>query len=178
MAKTAKLKKNAKSTSLHSRAAKRASSPSIDLDKSLTSIKTPNESVLSVHHGAGITKKKGKVRPLSRQKRRRLERGVVRAEAVLDKTERKVERIKVKEKAVKERSSAWDELNSNFQEKKPKAKYEKDSSDDWVDEKMDEVPATEATIPEVTSSTESASRLIVDSTTTEVVVQEEEDEIL
>ena len=60
--------------------------------------------MLSVHHGAGITKKKAQGKSLSRQQRRRLEKGVVRAEAVLDKTERKVERSKTKEKVVKERS--------------------------------------------------------------------------
>ena len=131
MAKTAKLKKNAKcmyfslscflkhakllahrspATSIHSRAAKRASSPSLNLDKSLTSIKAPAESsshrpsVLSVHNGAGITKRKGKGKPMSRQQRWRQENRSERAEAVMDKTEKKVEKSLVKGKVVKERS--------------------------------------------------------------------------
>lgn len=131
MAKTAKLKKNAKctyslpkcfdshaellahrslATSIHSRAAKRASSPSLNLDKSLTSIKPPAESsnlrssVLSVHNGAGITKRKAKGKPMSRQQRRRQENRSERAEAVIDKTEKKVEKSLVKGKVVKERS--------------------------------------------------------------------------
>ncbi|KAI9871400.1 MAG: hypothetical protein M1830_002955, partial [Pleopsidium flavum] len=99
MAKTAKLKKNTKPTSLHSRAAKRASSPSLNLDKSLKSLKPPADttkkhrpSVLAVHHGAGITKKKAKGKAVSRSQRRRQEKGLERAEAVMDKTEKKVER--------------------------------------------------------------------------------------
>lgn len=131
MAKTAKLKKNAKctyslpkrfhsyaellahrspATSIHSRAAKRASSPSLNLDKSLTSIRAPAESsalrssVLSVHNGAGVTKRKGKGKPMSRQQRRRLENRSEKAEAVMDKTEKKVTKSLVKGKVVKERS--------------------------------------------------------------------------
>ena len=125
MAKTAKLKKNTKctfpnhtklpahrgpATSIHSRAAKRASSPSMNFDKSLTSIKPPAESsnhrpsVLSVHNGAGVTKRKGKGKPMSRQQRRRQENRSERAEAVMDKTVKKAEKSLVKGKVVKERS--------------------------------------------------------------------------
>lgn len=130
MAKTAKLKKNSKctysnpscfhkhaellahqspATSIHSRAAKRASSPSLNLDKSLTSIKAPESSkhrssVLSVHNGAGITKRKGKGKSVSKQQRRRQENRSDRAEAVMDKTEKKVEKSLVKSKVVKQRS--------------------------------------------------------------------------
>ena len=97
-------------TSIQSRAAKRASSPSLNLDKSLTSIKAPAElsnhrsSVLSVHKGAGITKRKAKGKAMSRQQRRRQESRSERAEAVIDKTEKKVEKSLVRGKVVRERS--------------------------------------------------------------------------
>lgn len=124
MAKTAKLKKNAKctlytfvdslliadiliATSLHSRAAKRASSPSLNLDKSITSLPTPSTkrpSILAVSNGAGITKRKGKGKRLTRHQRLRHEKGTERAETVLDKREKKVERSVGKEKVMKERN--------------------------------------------------------------------------
>ncbi|MCJ1401009.1 hypothetical protein MMC11_004221 [Xylographa trunciseda] len=156
MAKTAKLKKNNKSQSVHSRAAKRASSPSINLDKSLKDVKPPSTgsashpSVLSVHHGAGITKRKGKGKSLSRQQRLRQEKGIERAEAVLDKKEKKVERNAIKGKAVKERSSAWDELNGKVHDKKAKPKPKEEGEDEWEDEEMqveEEVGSPAAQIP-------------------------------
>ena len=61
-------------------------------------------SVLSVHNGAGIIKRKGKGKALSRHQRLRQERGIQRAEAVMDKTEKRVEKNNVKVKTVKERS--------------------------------------------------------------------------
>ena len=65
--------------------------------------KTSNASVLAVHHGAGITKRRAG-KPLRRQQRLRHEKGMERAEAVMDKVAKKVENGKAKEKVVKERS--------------------------------------------------------------------------
>lgn len=134
MAKTAKLKKSSKgipphsqppplpdrlpkfantphqpAPSLHSRASKRLTSPTIDLDIFLTSLKAPAQSsnqrpsVLAVHHGAGISKKKAKGKALSRAQKKRQERGLERAEMVMDKTEKKVERGMGKRKGERER---------------------------------------------------------------------------
>ena len=92
--------------SIHSRAARRATSPSINLDKSLKNVQLPSDDrskVLLVHQGAGITKRKGKGKALSRQKRIRREKGSQRAEAVMDQMEKKVERVIVKGRTVKER---------------------------------------------------------------------------
>ena len=61
-------------------------------------------SVLSVHNGAGVTKRKGKGKALSRHQRLRQEKGIQRAEVVMDKTEKRVEKNNVKVKTVKERS--------------------------------------------------------------------------
>lgn len=96
MAKTAKVKKPAK-PSLNSRASRRASPPSLEgnLDKSLESLKPPSRSnVLAARTNAGVSKpqkkKGGKV--LKRKQKVRLEQGKERAEAVIGKLERKVEK--------------------------------------------------------------------------------------
>ncbi|KAI9718082.1 MAG: hypothetical protein M1812_004340 [Candelaria pacifica] len=120
MAKTPQLKKHAKSTSIRSRSAKRASSPSLNLDKSLKQAKPPpssssyRHSVLSAHHDGGISKKSKKVKPISRQQRRRQEKGIERAEAVMDKTEKRVVRSIGRQRVVKNRRAAWDELNERI----------------------------------------------------------------
>jgi hypothetical protein len=97
-------------SSVHSRAAKRASSPSIDTDKSLKNVKPPTESkshrpsVLAVHQGAGVSKKSknGRKSVLSAKAKRRQEKGLDRAEAVMDKKEKKVEKSKGKANSARE----------------------------------------------------------------------------
>ena len=109
-------------SSVHSRAAKRASSPSIDTDKSLKNIDPPiksknlRPSVLAVHQGAGVSKKSknGRKSVLSAKAKRRQEKGLDRAEAVIDKKEKKIEKSKGKARNVQERSKAWDELNKKM----------------------------------------------------------------
>ncbi|KAI1007979.1 hypothetical protein K3495_g261 [Podosphaera aphanis] len=121
MAKTATLKKKA-ATSVHSRAAKRASSPGIDLDKSLKEAKPPSQartlrpSVLAIHQEAGVSKKSKKNRKmlLSANAKRRQGKGQDRAEAIIDKLEKKIERSRGKAKVVQERSKNWEELNKNI----------------------------------------------------------------
>ena len=107
-------------TSLHSRAAKRASSPSLNRDKSLTATKAPEEqpahetSFLKAKHGAGITKRKPKAKPKSRQQRLRQEKGVAKAEKVIDRTEKKVAKSLDKGKTLKERSVGGPSLSGIF----------------------------------------------------------------
>ena len=107
---------------MHSRAAKRASSPSIDTDKSLKDVKPPVDtrkqrpSVLAIHQGAGISKKSknGRKSVLSTKARRRQEKGLDRAEAAIDKAEKKIQRSKGKAKSGQERSKAWDDVNKTL----------------------------------------------------------------
>lgn len=129
---------------MHSRAAKRASSPSIDTDKSLKDVKPPMESknqrpsILAIHQGAGVTKK-SKIRRktvLSARAKRRQEDGLDRAEAVMDKREKKIERSRVRAKTVQDRAKAWDELNKKIMAKK--AKEEVLLEDEWVEDIDDE----------------------------------------
>ncbi|KAH6680491.1 Alb1-domain-containing protein [Halenospora varia] len=145
MAKTAPNKSKRASTSIHSRAAKRASSPSIDTDKSLKDVKPPTDSkstrpsVLAVHQGAGVSKKSknGRKSVLSAKARRRQEKGADRAEAFMDKTETKVEKSKARGRTVQERSKAWEELNKKMLAQKAKEEAERIEKENWVDEEDD-----------------------------------------
>jgi hypothetical protein len=129
-------------TSIHSRAAKRASSPGIDLDKSLKDLKPPVDakkqrpSVLAVHQGAGVTKKSknGRKSVLSAKAKRRQEKGLDRAEAVMDKKEKKVEKSKGRARTVQERAKAWEELNKKMLAKKARDEALALEKENWVDE--------------------------------------------
>lgn len=107
---------------MRSRAAKRASSPSIDTDKSLKNVKAPVETVyrpqvLSPHQGAGVSKKKnGRKAQLSSKAKRRQEKGMDRAEAIMDRTSTKIEKSKYKGRNVQERAKNWEALNKKAQE--------------------------------------------------------------
>lgn len=105
-------------TSVHSRAAKRASSPGINLDKSVKNIKTPSfikslqPSVLAIHQGAGVLKRSNHRKSVPSSKaRRRHKRELDFAEKISDKKEKKIERSKNKARAVNERCKSWEELN-------------------------------------------------------------------
>ncbi|KKK13359.1 hypothetical protein AOCH_004698 [Aspergillus ochraceoroseus] len=107
----------ARPQSKHSRAARRAASPSLDVDKSLTSLpraeKTPvqRESILADRANAGISKKQSKPKPKSRVQKLRQQKGIQRAEAVFDQMENKVTKSANRAKAVKSRRADWEDLN-------------------------------------------------------------------
>lgn len=106
--------------SLHSRAARRATSPSINTDKSLKDVQLPSESlnqrpaVLGLHQNAGVTKKskRGRKSVLSTRARARHERGLEKAEAIVDRTATKVQKSKYSASKVETRKKTWDEINS------------------------------------------------------------------
>lgn len=142
---------------MHSRAAKRASSPSIDTDKSLKNVKPPTEtrthrpSILAVHQGAGVSKKSkhGRKSVLSAKAKRRQERGLDRAEAVMDKKETKVEKSRGRARNVQERAKAWEELNKlalaqKVQSEAPAEEWVDDEADALDDVEIDDAPALEA----------------------------------
>ncbi|POS83705.1 hypothetical protein EPUL_003084 [Erysiphe pulchra] len=117
-----------KAASLHSRAARRLTSPSIDLDKSLKYIKPPSytkksrPSILEIHQGAGVNKKAKTHRKsvLSAKARRRNEKGLDHAVAVLERTEKKIKKSKVKARVSQERSINWEEVNKQMETQKAK----------------------------------------------------------
>ncbi|KAF3770936.1 hypothetical protein M406DRAFT_234204, partial [Cryphonectria parasitica EP155] len=111
--------------SLHSRAARRATSPSINTDKSLKDVQPPSESlnqrpsVLGLYQNAGVNKKakRGRKAVLSSRARRRHERGLERAEEILDRTAVKVSRSKDSARNIDGRKKTWDEINASAKEK-------------------------------------------------------------
>ncbi|EPE05038.1 hypothetical protein F503_00192 [Ophiostoma piceae UAMH 11346] len=107
-----------KGPSKHSRAARRATSPGIDTDKSLKDIKAPTKSanerhsILGIHQSAGVTKKQKKTgRSLSARARKRQEKGLDRAAAIIERTATKVERSKSQSRVIQSRSKEWTEIN-------------------------------------------------------------------
>ncbi|KAL2256412.1 hypothetical protein VTK26DRAFT_1720 [Humicola hyalothermophila] len=137
------ISKGKRAPSKHSRAARRATSPSIDIDKSLKNVRPPQESVdwrpavLAARHSDGVTKKAktGRKAVLSSKARRRQEKAMDRAEAIMDRTAVKVQKSKTSAKVIHSRKRTWDEINREVigQEvqpklsKKAKAKMEEDA---------------------------------------------------
>jgi len=97
-------------------------------------------SILAIHQGAGVTKKQkhGRKSVLSWKAKRRQERGLDRAEAVMDKTEKKIEKSRGKARTVQERSKAWDELNRKMVAKKAREAALALEKENWVDEANEE----------------------------------------
>ncbi|KAK3373707.1 Alb1-domain-containing protein [Lasiosphaeria ovina] len=115
-----------KGTSVHSRAARRATAPDIDTDKSLKNVKAPSlaaaqnigddarQAVLGVHAGSGISKRSSnKKTALSAKARRRQEKSQDKAEAIMDRTAKKVERSKGQARVIFSRRKTWDEVNKH-----------------------------------------------------------------
>jgi hypothetical protein len=148
---------------VHSRAARRAASPSIDLDKSLkpttrdsTSPSRPSQAkphALAAQN-AGIQKKQKKGN-MTRAQRIRHEKGLERAAAVMDKRQVKVVKSLGKQDNIKERAKQWEDVNGEGKKNKKKktSSLEEADKDDaeaksmgWVDvddENMDENDAAQ-----------------------------------
>ncbi|KAF9700262.1 hypothetical protein EKO04_001798 [Ascochyta lentis] len=156
MAKTAKLKK--KQVAPHSRAARRAASPSINLPKDLTTktrdSHSPSRPSEAKHHvlsaqNAGISKKKGG--NLKRAQRVRAQKAMERAADDMDKWELKRAKSITKAASIKERAKLWDDINGESTSRKKSAfatlaeGNETEASKkerEWVsDEDMDEAAA-------------------------------------
>jgi hypothetical protein len=111
MAKASKSKK--RDISIHSRAARRAASPSLNTDKSLKSLHAPPSNphvhIFAAQPSGGIRKKKTKA--LTRHQKQRQAKGLERADIVNAKIEVRVEKGEEKVKQVKERKKEWNRLN-------------------------------------------------------------------
>ncbi|PYH49547.1 Alb1 domain-containing protein [Aspergillus saccharolyticus JOP 1030-1] len=151
--------------SKHSRAARRAASPSLDLDKSLTSLPraeettVQRESILADRANAGVSKKKSKSKPLTKAQRARQQKGVERAEAVMDQLESKVNRSISRAKVVKARRGEWEDLNRKVSKTMFQALA--DEADDADDAMMDDSAPAKKSKP-ATQSTFAAQNLAVD----------------
>ncbi|KAB5563254.1 Alb1-domain-containing protein [Coniochaeta sp. 2T2.1] len=128
-----------KALSAHSRAARRATSPGIDTDKSLKNVQPPAESinirpaVLAAHHNSGVTKttKKRKSQP-SHKARLRAERNAEKGEAIAERTALKVQKSKGQARVIQSRKKTWDELNREIlgREEVARKKKSKDEAGD------------------------------------------------
>lgn len=139
---------------MHSRAARRAASPSIDLDKKLKqttrdSASPSRPSQVKPHalaaQNAGI-QKKAKKGNMTRAQRLRHQKGLERAADILDKRQVKVVKSLGKEKNIKERSKGWEDVNGESKKKKKTGGLDDENDDaeqkadrEWVsDEDMDD----------------------------------------
>ncbi|PON24594.1 hypothetical protein TGAM01_v206524 [Trichoderma gamsii] len=147
--------------SRRSRAARRATSPSINTDKSLknaslpdsSSSAAPRPSVLAARHNAGVTKKVRRGRAVSAKGRRRQEKGLEMAEAIVERTSKKLEKSFSRARVVQSRAKKWDDINKDAQKSKENAfavlMQEGDEEDkeerEWeTDEEMDGENAVKA----------------------------------
>jgi hypothetical protein len=134
--------------SIHSRAARRATSPGINTDKSLKEVEPPADykpKILAVQ-SSGITKKKnGRKSVLSAKARKRHEKGMDRAEAVMDKKEKLIEKSRARARNVQDRAKNWDELNKKIlmaeENATEKAGKKDKGEEDWEDEPRVEMTA-------------------------------------
>ncbi|KAK1760754.1 Alb1-domain-containing protein [Echria macrotheca] len=166
------ISKPRKGASQHSRAARRATSPSIDTDKSLKNVKPPQElddrrpSVLAVHQASGVSKKSKRKTAMSSKARKRHERSMDKAEAVMDRTATKVQRSKGSLKVIQARKRTWDEINKDTAEvvakKKRKgpdttaedeavAKFYDDDDEEMVEASSPVRPSDAQPVPEATA---------------------------
>ncbi|KAH6857718.1 Alb1-domain-containing protein [Alternaria alternata] len=155
MAKTAKVKK--RPVTIHSRAARRAASPSLNLDKSAQkpanttrdSASPSRPSQANPHalkaKDAGIQKKQKKDTKMTRAQRLRYQKGLERAEENMDKLEKKRAKSVGKSKKIVERAKGWEDVNGDGTKKSKKQiaieqleDEEKRKEREWVsDEDMD-----------------------------------------
>ncbi|CAG5181050.1 uncharacterized protein ALTATR162_LOCUS9568 [Alternaria atra] len=155
MAKTAKVKK--RPVTIHSRAARRAASPSLNLDKSAQkpanttrdSASPSRPSQANPHalkaKDAGIQKRQKKDTKMTRAQRLRYQKGLERAEENMDKLEKKRAKSVGKSKKIVERAKGWEDVNGDGTKKSKKEvaleqleAEEKRKEREWVsDEDMD-----------------------------------------
>ncbi|KAI0810483.1 Alb1-domain-containing protein [Xylaria sp. FL0064] len=182
------ISKKKKAPSLHSRAARRATSPGIDTDKSLKDVQPPPESVdhrpsiLAIHHGAGVSKKQKNGRAMSSKARKRHEKAQDRAAAIMERTEKKVTLSKNQSKAIQGRRKLWEEINQNISlssgqtEPKEKASGNEHTADGSASE-FDDMMG-EAGEERPSQQTDAAKVELLRPSAEITVNQDEEDEIL
>ncbi|KAJ5832459.1 hypothetical protein N7474_000770 [Penicillium riverlandense] len=103
--------------SQHSRAARRAASPSLDVDKSLRTLPRAESptvqrpSVLSERANSGVQKRQKKGKNISKAQRLRQQKGMERAEAVVDQMEVKLAKSVNRQKTINSRRADWEDTN-------------------------------------------------------------------
>jgi len=135
---------SATAPSKHSRAARRATSPGIDTDKSLKKARPPSDSgshrpsVLALRAAAGVSKKKsGRKATLSAKARRRLDKSQDRAEQVMERTALKVARSRGQARNIDDRKRGWGDINSAAARADSKKARTDVEAEAWEDEEME-----------------------------------------
>ncbi|KAI1328773.1 Alb1-domain-containing protein [Xylariaceae sp. FL0255] len=141
------ISKKKKALSIHSRAARRATSPGIDTDKSLKNVRAPAESinhrpsVLAIHHGAGVSKKQKNGRAMSSKARKRHEKAQDRAATILERTQNKIDQSKGQSRSIQARRKAWEDINGSIVASTtaadPKLKVERQDDESELDDEME-----------------------------------------
>ncbi|KAK4977811.1 hypothetical protein LTR42_002186 [Elasticomyces elasticus] len=163
MAKTPKVKK--REVSFRSRAARRGASPPVkDAPANAKPAVKETEYKPWLHNAqnAGISKKQ-KAKPLKRQQKVRQAKAMEKADAVVDKLERKVADSKARSKRIQSRAKAWEELNEQAVLKKTvvEGKVEEDAKA-AAEKDEDEVKMGDVTEPEPESTIEATEDVNVD----------------
>jgi hypothetical protein len=151
---------------VHSRAARRAVSPTINIGAvkpaPVESVSEPKPHVLSAK-SSGISKPKKS--NLKRSQRLRYQKGLERGADNMDKLELKRQKSKEKEKLVKERAKGWEDINGEGGKRKKGAfdalAVQGDDDDDedekaWVDEEMDDAAGKDAEVQDTATKDETA----------------------
>jgi hypothetical protein len=148
---------------VHSRAARRAVSPSMNIGtiKSTPADPEPKPHVLSAKK-SGISKPKNS--NLKRAQRERYQKGLERGADNMDKLELKRQKSKLREKTVKERAKGWEDINGEGGKRKKGAfdvlAVEGDDDDDdekaWVDEEMGDATAKDAEVQDTATKEDTA----------------------
>lgn len=127
-----------------------------------TSASTHRPAVLGIHANAGVSKKtkRGRKSVLSTRARARHDRGLERAEAVVDRTATKIQKSKYAASLVETRKKGWDEINAAAAAVKGGAKMgglganmfaglaeesepDEEEAEEWVDELDDDMAEAE-----------------------------------
>ncbi|KAK5723350.1 hypothetical protein LTR15_005048 [Elasticomyces elasticus] len=184
MAKTPKVKK--REVSFRSRAARRGASPPVkDAPANAKPAVKETEYKPWLHNAqnAGISKKQ-KAKPLKRQQKVRQARAMEKADAVVDKLERKVADSKARSKRIQSRAKAWEELNEQAVLKKTVVEGKVEGATAAAEKDEDEVKMDDVTEPEPESTIEATEDVNVDpapapnaAASTEAGVEVEVDEV-
>lgn len=162
---------------------RRATSPSINTDKSLKEARAPAASVdqrpavLAAHRENGVSKKHKRKSVLSTKARQRREKAMEMAEAVAERTAVKVQKSKNAAKVIDSRKKTWDQINKEVllrEEAERKAREEAAGSDD-DDMDEDEAEMEDAPAPSPAKA-ESKSAAPVEQDM--ILLEEEEEEVL
>ncbi|KAJ5881043.1 uncharacterized protein N7473_012096 [Penicillium subrubescens] len=133
----------------NTRAARRGAEPSLNLDKSLTSLPRAESttvqrpSLLVDRATAGVQKKRKDGKRMTKAQRLRQQKGMDRAEAVMDQLEIKKAKSLTRAKFIKERRADWEEMNKKSSAFAALQQTEDVEEDDEEDNDDDDAMATE-----------------------------------